>query len=88
MIDIARDLGVKLVQRKITRDEIYIADEAFFTGTAAEITPIVELDFRIIGNGKRGSVTKLIQDEFMKIVMGENPKYDRYLTYVEEILCQ
>lgn len=88
VIDIARDMGVKLVQRKITRDEIYIADEAFFTGTAAEITPIVELDFRIIGNGKRGSVTKLIQDEFMKIVMGENPKYDRYLTYVEEILCQ
>lgn len=82
VIDIARDLGLKLVQRKITRDEIYIADEAFFTGTAAEITPIVELDFRIIGNGKRGSITKLIQDEFMKIVMGENPKYNHYLTYI------
>lgn len=82
VMDIAKDLGLKLVQRKITRDEIYIADEAFFTGTAAEITPIIELDFRVIGNGKRGSVTKLIQNEFMKIVMGENPKYNHYLTYI------
>lgn len=82
VIDIANDLGLKLVRRKITRDEIYISNEAFFTGTAAEITPIIELDFRIIGNGKRGAITKLIQDEFMKIVMGENPKYKHYLTYI------
>lgn len=82
VINIANDLGLKLIRRKITRDEIYIANEAFFTGTAAEITPIVELDFRIIGNGKRGDITKTIQDEFMKIVLGENLQYKHYLTYV------
>lgn len=82
VINIANDLGIKVVQRRVTRDEIYIANEAFFTGTAAEITPIKELDFRVIGNGKRGEITKLIQDEFMKIVTGENPKYSHYLTYI------
>lgn len=82
VITIAKELGVKVIRRKITRDEIYIANEAFFSGTAAEITPIIELDFRIIGNGSRGEITKKIQEEFIKIVSGENPKYSHYLTYI------
>ncbi len=81
-IKIAQDLGIKVHMRHITRDEVYIADEAFFTGTAAEITPIRELDFRIIGNGKRVNVTKKLQDAFFDIVLGNNPKYEKYLTYV------
>lgn len=79
---LARDLGIKVVQKRITRDEVYVAEEAFFTGTAAEITPICELDFRSIGSGQRGEVTKMLQDEFFKIINGENPKYSSFLTYV------
>ena len=56
VVRIAKDLGYKVIERRITRDEFYIADEAFFTGTAAEITPIRELDFRKIGSGKRGKI--------------------------------
>lgn len=81
-IRIAKDLGIKVSERRITRDEFYIADEAFFTGTAAEITPIRELDFRIIGNGKRGEITKKLQDAFFEVVKGENKKYSSYLTYI------
>lgn len=79
---IAKDLGIEVEQRRITRDEVYIADEAFFTGTAAEITPICEVDFRQIGNGSRGEMTKKLQDEFFKIVMGENAEYAHFLTYI------
>lgn len=81
-IKLAKDLGIKVIERRITRDEFYIADEAFFTGTAAEITPIRELDFRIIGNGKRGEITKKLQDAFFEVVKGENKKYSNYLTYI------
>lgn len=81
-IELAKDLGLKVVERRITRDEFYIADEAFFTGTAAEITPIRELDFRIIGNGKRGEITKRLQEAFFEVVKGENKKYSNYLTYI------
>ncbi len=79
---ICKDLGIELVQKRITRDEIYIADEAFFTGTAAEVTPIRELDRVQIGAGARGPVTEKIQSAFFDIVNGRNPKYAHWLTKV------
>ncbi|MCE3037260.1 branched-chain amino acid transaminase [Helicobacter sp. faydin-H20] len=82
VIEIAKDLNIDVVQRRITRDEVYIADEAFFTGTAAEITPINSLDFRVIGTGKRGKITQSLQEYFFKIVRGECEKYEHYLTYL------
>ncbi|SQB99469.1 branched-chain amino acid aminotransferase [Helicobacter fennelliae] len=83
VIEIAKDLGIEVVIRDITRDEVYIADEAFFTGTAAEVTPIREVDFRTIGSGTAGEITKKLQAEFTKVVMGKNPKYAHYLTYID-----
>ncbi|PAF53096.1 branched chain amino acid aminotransferase [Helicobacter sp. 13S00482-2] len=83
VMQIAQDLNIPIVQRRITRDEVYIAQEAFFTGTAAEITPIKELDFRIIGTGKAGPITQELQREFFSLVMGKNPKYTHYLTYIK-----
>jgi branched-chain amino acid aminotransferase len=82
VLHICKDLGVELVQKRITRDEIYIADEAFFTGTAAEVTPIRELDRIEIGAGSRGPVTAKIQSAFFDIVNGRNPKYAHWLTKV------
>lgn len=82
VIELANDLGLEVERRRITRDEVYICDEAFFTGTAAEITPIKSLDFRQIGDGKRGEVTKRLQENFFEIVLGKNSKYSHYLTYI------
>jgi branched-chain amino acid aminotransferase len=79
---ICRDLGIDLVEKRITRDEVYIADEAFFTGTAAEVTPIRELDRVTIGGGSRGPLTERIQSAFFDIVNGRNPKYAEWLTPV------
>ena len=79
---ICKDLGIEVVQKRITRDEIYIADECFFTGTAAEVTPIRELDRVQIGIGRRGPVTEKIQNAFFDIVNGRNPKYAHWLTRV------
>ncbi len=79
---ICADLGLKLVEKRITRDEVYIADEAFFTGTAAEVTPIRELDRIQIGAGARGPITEKIQSAFFDIVNGRNPKYAEWLTKV------
>jgi branched-chain amino acid aminotransferase len=79
---ICKDLGLELVQKRITRDEVYIADEAFFTGTAAEVTPIRELDRVEIGAGSRGPITAKIQGAFFDIVNGRNPKYAHWLTKV------
>lgn len=79
---IAKDLGLEIVQKRITRDEVYIADEAFFTGTAAEVTPIRELDRVEIGIGSRGPITEKIQNAFFDIVNGRNPKYAHWLTKV------
>jgi len=79
---VAKDLGLEIVQKRITRDEIYIADEAFFTGTAAEVTPIRELDRVEIGAGSRGPITEKIQNAFFDIVNGRNPKYAHWLTPV------
>jgi branched-chain amino acid aminotransferase len=79
---ICQDLGLKLVEKRITRDEVYIADEAFFTGTAAEVTPIRELDRLEIGRGSRGPITEKIQAAFFDIVNGRNPKYAEWLDRV------
>jgi len=79
---IAKDLGLDIVQKRITRDEVYIADEAFFTGTAAEVTPIRELDRIEIGAGSRGPITEKIQSAFFDIVNGRNVKYTHWLTKV------
>jgi branched-chain amino acid aminotransferase len=86
IFSICQDLGLKLVEKPITRDEIYIADEAFFSGTAAEVTPIRELDRIEIGNrgdgGSRGPITEKIQSAFFDIVNGRNPKYASWLAKV------
>jgi branched-chain amino acid aminotransferase len=79
---ICQDLGLKLVEKRITRDEVYICDEAFFTGTAAEVTPIRELDRVTIGAGARGPITTKIQAAFFDIVGGRNPTYAEWLTQV------
>ncbi len=82
IIKIATDLGIQVKEKRITRDEMYCADEAFFTGTAAEVTPIRELDDRIIGNGGRGPMTEKIQSLFFDIVKGKNDQYRSWLTMV------
>jgi branched-chain amino acid aminotransferase len=82
IIQIATDEGIKIIEERFTRDEIYIADEAFFTGTAAEVTPIRELDGRIIGNGNPGPLTKKLQSIFFDIVRGKNKRYETWLTRV------
>ncbi|MCV2358334.1 branched-chain amino acid transaminase [Paucibacter sp. TC2R-5] len=79
---ICEDLGLKLVEKRITRDEVYICDEAFFTGTAAEVTPIRELDRIELGSGSRGPITEKIQAAFFDIVNGRNPKYAHWLSLV------
>ncbi len=79
---ICQDLGLKMVEKRITRDEVYICDEAFFTGTAAEVTPIRELDRIELGAGSRGPITEKIQAAFFDIVHGRNPKYAAWLTKV------
>ena len=82
MFSICEDLGLKLVEKRITRDEVYIADEAFFTGTAAEVTPIRELDRVTIGSGQRGPITERIQSAFFDIVRGRNARYQDWLSPV------
>ncbi len=82
VITLAKDLGYEVVSKRMTRDDVYIADEAFFSGTAAEITPIRELDGRIIGAGKRGPVTAKIQKLFFDVVNGKVAKYRDWLAPV------
>jgi branched-chain amino acid aminotransferase len=82
VITLARDLGYPVTSKRLTRDDIYIADEAFFTGTAAEVTPIRELDNRTIGAGKRGPVTEKLQSLFFDVVNGRAPKYHHWLAPV------
>ncbi|MBL0150595.1 MAG: branched-chain amino acid transaminase [Ideonella sp.] len=79
---ICQDLGLEVKEKRITRDEVYICDEAFFTGTAAEVTPIRELDRIQIGAGERGPITTRIQAAFFDIVNGRNPKYAEWLSKV------
>ncbi|AMP16781.1 branched-chain amino acid transaminase [Collimonas pratensis] len=82
VLTMARDSGIEVIEKRITRDEMYCADEAFFTGTAAEITPIRELDNRSIGEGKRGPITEKIQSLFFEVVAGKSEKYQHWLTVV------
>lgn len=82
VVTIAQDLGFEVIQKRITRDEVYCCDEAFFTGTAAEVTPIRELDNRQIGDGKRGPITTKLQALFFDAVAGRAPQYSHWLTIV------
>ncbi|GIT98977.1 branched-chain amino acid transaminase [Sulfurovum sp. TSL1] len=82
IIDLAHDMGIRVERRRITREEVYIADEAFLTGTAAEVTPIREVDARIIGIGSRGPITEKLQTAYFDVVAGKNPDYIKYLTYI------
>jgi branched-chain amino acid aminotransferase len=76
------EAGIPVIEDRFTRDEIYIAEEAFLTGTAAEVTPIRELDGRSIGPGKPGEITKLVQDRFFAILRGEDQRHEDWLTYL------
>jgi len=82
VITIARDRGIEVIEERFTRDELYIADEAFFTGTAAEITPIREVDGRAVGPGRPGPVTRGIQEKFFDIVKGKDKAYEGWLSYL------
>ena len=82
LMELARDLGMTVVEKRISRDEVYLADEAFFTGTAAEVTPIREVDHRAIGSGSRGPVTEQLQSLYFDVVHGRVEKYNDWLTVV------
>lgn len=82
VIEMAEKMGLKVTRRRISREEIYIADEAFLTGTAAELTPVREVDARTLGAGGRGPITEKLQSGYFDIVYGRNPDYDHYLTYI------
>ncbi len=82
ILELARDKGIPTQEATITRDELYIADEVFMTGTAAELTPVREIDHRKIGGGKRGPITKVLQDAFFAVVTGRDPKHESWLTFV------
>jgi branched-chain amino acid aminotransferase len=79
VIALAKEMGYEVLEQFFARDEVYVADEAFFTGTAAELTPIRALDRRVIGEGHAGPVAKALQKAFFKVVKGENPKYAGWL---------
>jgi len=78
----AGELGIPTVEKRITRDEVYIADEAFFTGSAAEVTPIREVDNRTIGRGGRGPITERLQSLYFDQVAGRRAEHPEWLTYV------
>ena len=82
VVRIARDKGIEVVEQPVTRDELYSADECFLTGTAAEVTPIREVDDRVIGNGARGAITRTLQTTYFDAVKGRESKYDSWLTRV------
>ena len=82
VIELASDMGIKVERRRLSREDVYIADEAFLTGTAAEITPVRHVDGRDIGCGSRGEITEKLQSAYFDVVFGRNKKYEHYLTYV------
>ncbi|QFR43979.1 branched-chain amino acid transaminase [Sulfurimonas xiamenensis] len=82
VIEIAVDMGIKVERRRLSREDVYTADEAFLTGTAAEITPVRIVDAREIGCGARGDMTEKLQSAYFDIVFGRNKKYEHYLTYI------
>lgn len=82
IIQLAAEAGIEVIEKRITRDEVYSADEAFFTGTAAEVTPIRELDNRVIGAGIRGPITEKLQAMYFDCVYGRSERHAAWLTYV------
>ena len=84
VIKLAKEMGIKVKRRNITRDETYICDEAFSTGTAAEITPFYEIDNRIINNSESGKITKKLQKAYFDLVYGNSKKSNKYLTYISQ----
>jgi branched-chain amino acid aminotransferase len=82
LLTLAADSGIQVVEKRISRDEVYLADEAFFTGTAAEVTPIREVDGRVIGDGKRGPITEQLQSLYFDVVHGRVERYHDWLTVV------
>jgi len=83
VLELAKNMGIEIERRNITRDEVYICDECFLTGTAAEVTPVNSLDHRVIGDGKRGAITKRLQEAYFDVVFGRDPDYNHYLTYID-----
>ncbi len=79
---LANEHGLNVIEKRITRDEVLIADEAFFTGTAAEVTPIRELDSRPIGEGSRGPITEILQADYFDVVHGRHEKFGEWVTLV------
>jgi branched-chain amino acid aminotransferase len=84
IIAFVRDMGLELIERRITRDEVYVADEAFFTGTAAEVVPIREVDGRTIGSGRRGAVTEKLQTRYFDLVRGKLAEHPQWLVPVTD----
>ncbi|SDK00222.1 branched-chain amino acid transaminase [Microbulbifer yueqingensis] len=84
VIELAQECGYQVVEKRITRDEVYIADEAFFTGTAAEVLPIRMLDGRTIGAGRRGPITRRLQELYFDVVQGRSPAHAGWLTDVTD----
>jgi branched-chain amino acid aminotransferase len=82
IVQLAKEIGLEVIEKRITRDEVYTADEAFFTGTAAEVTPIRELDNRAIGSGTRGPITEKLQAMYFDVVKGKSAKHANWLTLV------
>jgi len=82
IITLANAAGITVKEARITRDQVYLADEAFFTGSAAEVTPIRELDNRVIGNGSRGPITEKLQSQYFDLLHGRLPEYNHWLTRV------
>ena len=82
VIELAESMGIEVIRRRVTREEIYIADECFLTGTAAEVTPVREVDARVIGSGSRGPITEKLQTAYFDAVAGKNPDYIKHLTYI------
>ena len=82
VITMARDAGIEVIEAPMTRDELYISDEVFLTGTAAEVTPVREIDRRVIGEGRRGPIAQQLQEGFFRAAKGQDDRYARWLTYV------
>ncbi|MEM4555988.1 MAG: aminotransferase class IV, partial [Acidilobaceae archaeon] len=82
VIKIARDIGIEVIERDVAREELYVAEEIFLVGTAAEVTPVIDVDRKPVGNGSPGPITLMIRDMFMKIVRGMDERYFEWLTPV------
>ena len=83
LMQLAEECGYTVKERRITRDQVYISDEAFFTGTAAEVTPIQSLDGRQIGSGSRGPITERLQALYFDVVSGRSKAHQHWLSYID-----